>query len=46
VYGAIFWAVAGLMLLDLRWAILEMGVVWTAVLAGIGVDLRRLAKTG
>jgi hypothetical protein len=38
-----FFALAGLMLLELRFAVLEFGALWTLILLGIGRHLRHLA---
>jgi serine/threonine protein kinase len=44
-FGSAFLAVTLLMAYDLRWAPLQFGVVWAAVLLIIGLRLRRLVKT-
>jgi eukaryotic-like serine/threonine-protein kinase len=41
-FGAAFFAVALVMAIDLRWAMLEFGALWAVVLVLIGVRLRRL----
>ena len=43
-FGLAFFALSGLMLLDMRWAVLEFGVVWTVCLVLLGARLRRLAR--
>lgn len=44
--GAMFLLLPFVMALDLDWAPLEFGVAWSAVLAVLGLRLKRLAKTG
>jgi tRNA A-37 threonylcarbamoyl transferase component Bud32 len=41
-----YFVLAALMLLDMRWAVLEYGTLWGAVLALIGWHLRRLGREG
>jgi hypothetical protein len=43
-FGVAFWLLAGVMLLDMRWVILEYGLLWTIALAAIGYHLHRLGK--
>jgi Protein kinase domain len=45
-FGVAFWVLAGVMLLDMRWAILEYGGMWAFALASIGFHLRRLGERG
>jgi hypothetical protein len=42
--GAAFFALALVMVADLRWAVLEFGGMWTAALCLIGFRLRRLGS--
>jgi hypothetical protein len=42
--GAAFFALALVMVADLRWAVLEFGGMWTAALCLIGFRLRRLGR--
>jgi tRNA A-37 threonylcarbamoyl transferase component Bud32 len=44
--GAIFLLLPFVMALDLEWAPLEFGAVWATVFAGLGLRLRRLARSG
>jgi hypothetical protein len=44
VFALAFWALALLMLLDMRWVMLEFGGLWTLTLFVLGRRLRRLAK--
>ncbi len=46
VIGAAFLALSFVMALDLRWAPLEFGAVWAAVLLLMGLRLRKLGKIG
>jgi serine/threonine protein kinase len=39
-----FWLLPGLMLFDMRWALLEFGGLWTLALLAIGRRLQRLAR--
>ncbi len=39
-----YFGLSGLMLLDVRWSILEYGAMWGAVLALMGWHLRRLGR--
>src|SRR5262249_34330405 len=41
-----YFVLAALMLLDIRWSVLEYGALWGAVLALIGWHLRRLGREG
>ena len=43
-FGVAFWVLACVMALDMRWAILEYGLLWTVALASIGWHLHRLGK--
>jgi hypothetical protein len=45
-FGAAFLGVTVLMAYDLRWAPLEFGATWAAVLVLTGLRLRRLARPG
>jgi hypothetical protein len=44
VFAAGFFALAGVMLLDMRWSALEFGGLWTVVLVALGRRLRRLGR--
>jgi serine/threonine protein kinase len=43
-FSLAFFAVAWVMVIDLRWAVLEFGALWTVVLLSIGQHLRRLGR--
>jgi serine/threonine protein kinase len=43
-FGVAFFALTMVMLLDLRWAVLEFGGLWTVALVLIGLRLRRLGQ--
>ena len=43
-FGAAFFALSVLMLFDARWAVLEFGALWSAILVVLGARLRRLAR--
>jgi hypothetical protein len=43
-FGAAFFVLAYVMVLDLRWAPVEFGALWAAVLVVIGLRLRRLDR--
>ncbi len=43
-FGAAFFALSVVMLFDARWAVLEFGAVWAAILVILGARLRRLAR--
>jgi hypothetical protein len=45
-FGAAFFALAAVMPLRLEWAPLEFGLLWTVVLANIGLRLRRAGVQG
>jgi hypothetical protein len=45
-FAVAFWLLAGIMMVDLRWAILEYGLLWTVGLASVGYHLHRLGKQG
>ncbi|HVS37565.1 MAG TPA: serine/threonine-protein kinase [Gemmataceae bacterium] len=43
-FGLAFFALSGVMLLDMRWAVLEFGALWAVCLLILGTRLRWLAK--
>ena len=43
-FGAAFFALSVAMLFDTRWAVLEFGALWAAILVVFGARLRRLAR--